>query len=68
MISNNFEARVTMVMDTIMFMIFFLCVFLFFQKKKKKIMVNFHTFILMKNFTFISLIKLSHKNNNIIDK
>ena len=67
MISNNFEARVTMVMDTIMFMIFLLCV----QNKiknKKKIMVNFHTLILMKNFTFISLIKLSHKNNNIIDK
>ena len=27
MISNNFEARVTMVMDTIMFMIFLLCFF-----------------------------------------
>ena len=36
MISNNFEARVTMVMDTIMFMIFLLCVFLFFFQNKKK--------------------------------
>ena len=37
MISNNFEARVTMVMDTIMFMIFlFVCVFVFFKIKKKE--------------------------------
>ena len=36
MISNNFEARVTMEMDTIMFMILLLCVFCFFFKIKKK--------------------------------